>query len=185
HLDVLDVVARIGKEIVNAGMIPVHVRDDDVLHLVRLDAQRLQAFADRIEQLAIALLLGDFVEARVHHESAVGSFDHPDVIDNRAEHVVRIAEDIILRRAPFVTSIADGINFVDVVAHDFLPPIVTPARVSTICTIAVKSLSPPYSAFVVSHWSSTASITACGEPRPLASSKQSRTSLSINAVPNP
>jgi hypothetical protein len=32
---------------------------------------------------------------------------------------------------------------VDIVAHGFFPAIVTPARVSTNFTIAVKSLSPP------------------------------------------
>ena len=45
--------------------------------------------------------------------------------------------------------VADGVDLVDVVAHDFLAsPTVTPARFSIILTMVVKSLSPPYSVLV-------------------------------------
>jgi hypothetical protein len=43
--------------------------------------------------------------------------DGPDVIIERLQHVVRIAADIILRRGPRVMAVADGVDFVDVVAH--------------------------------------------------------------------
>src|SRR6185503_19105606 len=96
-----------------------------------------------------------------------------------------IAEDVILGALPRMRAVADGVNLVDVVAHDFLPPTVTPARFSIILTIEVKSLSPPYSVLVVFHWASVASIIACGTPTLFASSKQSRTSLSMRAVAKP
>ena len=99
---------------------------------------------------AAALLGGRLIEAGVAHEGAVRAFDDPDVIGNRCHLVVRVAEDVILRSLARVRRVADRIDLVDVVAHDFLPT-VTPARFSIILTMAVKSLSPPNSVLVVSH----------------------------------
>ena len=48
HLGVLHVVARVREQVVIAGVVPVHVGGDDVLDLVGLDAERLQALADRM-----------------------------------------------------------------------------------------------------------------------------------------
>src|SRR6185437_15648359 len=147
--------------------------------------ERLQAFADRLGDLASALLCCRFVEAGIADEGAVRALDHPDVIGDRRHLVMGIAEDVVLGPLARMRPVADGINLVDVVAHDFLPPTVTPARFSIILTIEVKSLSPPYSVFVVSHCARVASIIACGVPTLFASSKQSRTSLSISAVAKP
>ena len=130
----------------------MHVSGDHVLHLAGLDTERFQPFADRVDDLAPAFLGGGLVEAGIAHENAVRTFDHPDVIGDRGHLVVRIAEDVILRAHARVLGVADGIDLVDVIAHDFFSaPIVTPARRSIILTMAVKSESPPNSVLVISH----------------------------------
>src|SRR5215831_446921 len=164
----------------------MHVGDDDVAHVVGFDAERLEPLADRMADLAGALLGRRLVKAGVDDKDAVRSFDDPDVIRDRGHVVVRIAEHVVVRALAPVASVFDGIDLVDFVAHGFFSaPMVTPARFSIILTIAVKSLSPPYSALVASHSASTVLMTSLGESSALASSLHSRTSLSINAVPKP
>ena len=51
HLGVLHVIARVGEQVVVAGVVLMHVGDDDVLDLVGLDAERLQPLADRLDDL--------------------------------------------------------------------------------------------------------------------------------------
>ncbi len=87
--------------------------------LVGLDAERFEPLADRMDDLAAALLGGRLIEAGVAHEGAVRPFDHPDVIGDRGHLVVRIAEDVVLRAHARVLGVADGIDLVDVVAHGF------------------------------------------------------------------
>lgn len=41
HLGILDVIARIGEEIVIARVIPMHMRRDDVVDLIRCNTKRL------------------------------------------------------------------------------------------------------------------------------------------------
>src|SRR5262249_32114543 len=134
--------------------------------------------------LAGAFLGGDFIKAGVAYEYAVRPLDDPDVIGDRCHLVMRIAEDVVLGSLARVRRVTDCVDLMDVVAHDFLP-IMMPARLSIILTMAVKSLSPPNSALVASHCSRTELITEFGAPRPFASSTHSRTSLSISAVAKP
>ena len=68
HLGVLDMIARIGEQVVIAGMVPMHVGGDDVLDLVGFDAERLEPLADRMGDLARALLGRGFVEAGVDRQ---------------------------------------------------------------------------------------------------------------------
>src|SRR5262249_24977066 len=150
HLGVLDVIARIGEQVVVAGMIPVHVGGDHVINLVGCNTERLQALAYGMNDGARAFLGGGFVEAGIADKRAVRPLDHPDVIRDRCHLIMRIAENVIFRALACMRRVADRIDLVDVVAHDFLPT-VTPARFSIILTIAVKSLSAPYSLLVVSH----------------------------------
>ena len=131
-------------------MVPMHMRGDHMIDFVGLHAERLQAFADRMNDLARAFLGGGFVEAGVAHKDAVRPLDDPDVVGDRGHLVVRIAENVVLGALARVARVADRVDLVNVVAHDFLPT-VTPARFSIIFTMAVKSLSPPYSVLVVSH----------------------------------
>ncbi len=152
HFGVLNVIARVGKKIVIAGVIPMHMRGDHVVDLVGRNAERPQAFADRVDNLARALLCSRFVEARIADESAMRALDDPYIVGDRGHLVVRIAENIIFRALAGVGRVTDGVDFVDVITHDFFSaPTMTPARFSIILTMDVKSLSPPYSALVVSH----------------------------------
>src|SRR5215467_2741959 len=137
-----------------------------------------------MNDFARPLLGSDLVKAGVAHKSAVRTFDDPDVIGDRCHLVMRITEDVVLGSLARMRRITDRVGLVDVIAHDFLP-IVTPARFSTILTTAVKSLSPPYSVLVVSHWSRTALMTEFGTSNPFASSTHRRTSLSISPVAKP
>ncbi len=88
-------------------------------------------FADGMRDFAPALLSGGLVEAGVADKSAVRAFDDPDVIGNRGHGVVRIAENVVLAPHARVLGVANRVNLVDVVAHDFFP-MVTPARRSII-----------------------------------------------------
>jgi len=142
-------IARVGKEVVVTGMVPMHVRCNHMLDTTRRNAERPEALAHRVNDCACTLPGGDLVEAGIADESAVRSGDHPDVVSDRRHLVVWIAENIIFRALTRVRRITDCVDFVDVI-HDFLPT-VTPARFSTILTMAVKSLSPPNSVLVVSH----------------------------------
>src|SRR3569832_533317 len=175
HLGVLDVIARVREQVVIAGVVPMHVRGDHVVDLAGIDAERFESLADGLCDLAAAFLRGCLVESGVADEGAVWPLDHPDVVGDRRHLVVRVAENVILGALARMRAVADRVDLVNVVAHGFLPPTVTPARVSTIFTIKVKSLSPPYSLLVVSHCSSVAPIIACGTPTCFASSKQRRT----------
>src|SRR6185437_13402710 len=116
----------------------------------RSDAERVQPLADRMDDLPGPRLGGSCIEAGVDHKGAVRALDYPDVIGDRGHLIVRIAEDVILRAHAGVAGVTDGIDFVNIVAHDFFP-MVTPARRSIICAMTVRSESPPNSALVVSH----------------------------------
>src|SRR5262249_7775134 len=169
HLGVLDVVARIGEQIVIASVVPVHMCRDHVIDLVGPNPERLQAFANRMGDFARTFLCRHVVETRVADERAVRTLNDPDVVGDRCHLVMRIAKNVILRPSTGMRPVTDSVDFVDVVAHYFFSlPTITPARFSIILTMAVKSLSPPYSALVVSHWSSTALITALGTFKALA-----------------
>src|SRR5215475_13808862 len=130
-----------------------------------------------MNDFARAFLGRDLIKASIAHESAMRTFNDPDVIGDRCHLIMRIAENVILGSLARMRRIADRIDLMDVITHDFLP-IVMPARFSIILTTAVKSLSPPYSVLVVSHWSRTALITEFGTSNSFASSTHSRTSLS-------
>src|SRR5512144_327127 len=105
-----------------------------------------------MDDLARALLGRHVIEACVADESAVRTLDDPDVVGDRRHLVVRIAKDVIFRTLAGMGRVTDSVDFVGVIAHYFFSaPTMTPARFSIILTIAVKSLSPPYSVLVVSH----------------------------------
>src|SRR4029434_11035896 len=186
HFGILNVVARIRKQVVVAGVIPMHVGSDDVIDLVGLQAECLYAVAHRVSDLSRAFLRGSLIEACVAYKGAVRPLNDPDVVGNRRHLVVRIAEDIILGTLARVSAVTDSVDFVDVAVHAFFSePTMIPARRSIILTIAVKSVSPPNSELVVSHWLSTARITASGTSSAFASSAHSRTSLSMRPVAKP
>ena len=121
HLAVLQVIARAGKQIIVADVIVVHVADDDGRDLIRIDADLLQAFAHRLDQLALALLAHGRVKAGVENDRAGRPDDRPNIEVERLQHVVRIAADEVFRGLAIMMSVADGVNFVGVVAHSSSP----------------------------------------------------------------
>ncbi len=112
HLAILDVVGRIGKEVVVAGVIVVHVGDDDVLDPIRLDPDCPQSLGRRIDHLTPALCRGFAAKAGVDHECPAVADNRPHVEIDRHRPVVRIAADEVRARAPVVAAIADGVDLV-------------------------------------------------------------------------
>ena len=121
HFAVLQVIARLRKQIVVAAMVVMQVADDDVLDAVGRDAKRSEPLAHRLDHLALALLAHRLVEAGIDHDGAGRPDDRPDEEVERLQHVVGIAVDIIRRRRARVVAVTDGIDFVRVVAHENLP----------------------------------------------------------------
>src|SRR5690606_2874926 len=153
---------------------------DHFLDARRIDAERLQARGNRVQQLAPALLRHRGVESGIDHESAMRAADDPDIIIERLDHVGRIAAEEILRRAPGMARIADRIDLVDVDVHGTVfvrARTSAPAHCSTHFTTVVKSASGP--CCVLASWNSCRTMlpTHIGRPMPSASSRQSFTSL--------
>src|SRR5262245_13151323 len=199
HLAILQVIARARKQVVVADVIVMHMADDHGLDRGGIDADRLQSVADRLDQLALALLAHRGVEAGVEDDSLRRPDDRPDIEIERLQHVVGIAADEVLRRLAIVVSVADRIDLVDVVGHGFLPRArhfpsgppsrgartSTPARRSTGCTTVVRSLSGPFSSQAICSMWVTVSATSIGTPSALPSARQSLRSLVISPTVKP
>ncbi len=97
HFLVLQVISRVGKEIVVAAVVVVQVRHDDVGHILRLHANGGQRLAHRLHDLTATLVGHGVIKTRVHHKCSVWTSDQPHVVRERLQDVVRIAEDEVLR----------------------------------------------------------------------------------------
>jgi hypothetical protein len=84
----------------------------------RGDSKREQAVAHRLYDLALAAPAHRLVEAGIDDDRARRPHDGPHEEVERLQHVVRIAADEVLRRPARVMAVADGVNLVDVVAHE-------------------------------------------------------------------
>src|SRR5262245_23227166 len=117
HLAVLQVVARAGKQVVVANVIVMHVADDDGPYLRGVDADRFQSLADRLDHFALALLAHGRVEPGIEDDGAGASDNGPNVEIERLQHVMGVAADEVFRCLAIMMPVANGIDFVDVVAH--------------------------------------------------------------------
>src|SRR5262249_15257540 len=117
HLAILQVVARAGKQVVVANVIVMHVADDDGPYLRGVDADRFQSLADWLDHFALALLAHGRVEAGIEDDGAGASDNGPNVEIERLQHVVGVAADEVFRCLAIMMLVANGIDFVDVVAH--------------------------------------------------------------------
>ncbi len=113
HLAVLDVECRVRKQVEIAGMVVVHVGDDYVLDLRRIDTEPCEAVGGRAQQFAPAqpCLLG--AEAGIDYERAAAAAHRPDEIIERHRRIVRIATEEVLSGTAVVPRIADGVDFVE------------------------------------------------------------------------
>ena len=68
HLAFLQVIARFGEQRVVAAVIVVHVTDDHIFDIRRIDADRFQTFCRMAHDLALALFRDVEVEAGVEDE---------------------------------------------------------------------------------------------------------------------
>ena len=98
-------------------MVVVQVRDDDVLHLVGGDVQRLEAFDDWTQQRPTPLGRHVGAEAGVDDEGAVRPDDGPDEIGERLDDVVQIAAQEVLGGRAIVVRVADRVDLVLAVTH--------------------------------------------------------------------
>jgi hypothetical protein len=70
HFSVLHMVPSLRERVVIAGMIPVHVGDDDILDGVRPNPERLEPFLDREHEFPVPPRTCGTVEAGVDHDGA-------------------------------------------------------------------------------------------------------------------
>jgi hypothetical protein len=102
-------------------MIVMQVADDDGLDRVGGDAERRKSVPHRLDHLALPLFAHGFVEAGVDHDRPGGPDDRPDEEIERLQDVVRVAVDEIRGRTARMMTVANGVNFVNVVGHEFIP----------------------------------------------------------------
>src|SRR5205823_1397530 len=100
-----------------AGMVVMQMRDDDVAHLLRVDADRAQSFNGMLQQLASARLRRRQIEAGIDDDGSLAIANDPDKIVDRHWIVVRVftrARGVkkILRCRPVMPRIAQGDNLV-------------------------------------------------------------------------
>ena len=112
HFQFLEMERRLREEIEIADMVVMQVRDDDVLHLRRVDAEQLQAARGTAQMLATALGGHGGGEAGVDDDLAALAADQPDEVVERHRPVVRITADEVFRRAPIVMRVLERVNLV-------------------------------------------------------------------------
>ncbi len=116
HLELLHVQQGRREKIEVADVVVVQVRDHHVLHLRRVHAEQPQPLGRAAQVVPRALERHGFREAGVHHHFAAFAADQPHEVVERHRPVVRIAADEILRRAPRMVRVLDGVDLVG--AHD-------------------------------------------------------------------
>ena len=121
HLAVLNVKRRVREQIVVAGVVVMHVADDDILDPVRIDADRQEPVARRTQKLAPALFRHRRVEAGVEDQRPALADNGPDEIVERHRPVMRVAAVEIVSRRALVVRIAHGIDLIGVAAHGCPP----------------------------------------------------------------
>jgi hypothetical protein len=117
HLAVLQVECGVGEQIVVAGMVVMHVADDDVADLFGVDPDRHEAVARAAQELAPALFRHRRIEPGVEDQRPALADDRPDEIIERHGPVMRVAAIEVLARPALVMGIAHGIDFVSVGGH--------------------------------------------------------------------
>ena len=114
HLVVLEVEAGVRERAEAAGVVVVHVGDDDLLDPGRLhphQGQSFRRFADDLPLPAGRLLAG---ESGVDDDRALGVGDEPDVVVEVARGLVGVPADEVLGGGAFMASVADGVDGVGV-----------------------------------------------------------------------
>ena len=109
HLAVLQVIARLRKQIVIAAMVVMQVTDDDALYRLS-DTERCEPIAHRLDHLALTFLAHRLVEASVDNNCARRADDRPDKKIERLQNVVWIAVNEISRRPARMVAIANGVT---------------------------------------------------------------------------
>jgi len=113
HLAILHVIPRVRKDIVIAGVIVMHVGQDDVFNLRKIDARGLEAVGGRPCQLTRAPRRHVGVETGIDHDGPAASLQHPDEEIHRHRPVMRIATEKILGPMPLgVVGVANRQYFV-------------------------------------------------------------------------
>jgi len=102
-------------------MIVMHVADDDGLDRVSGDAERREPIARRLDHFALAFFAHRFVEAGIDDDRTRRPDDRPHEEIERLQDIVRVAVDEIRGRAARMMTVADGVDLVNVVGHEFIP----------------------------------------------------------------
>ncbi len=117
HLAILNVVPRGWEFIQAAGVIVMHVRDDHILYLRRIDADHLQPFGRRPKQLALAFARHLRIEAGIDYERSLFTYNCPhEEVDGHGS-IVRIAAQKVLAGPPWMVRVTDRVDFVSIRFH--------------------------------------------------------------------
>ena len=100
HLHLLDMVARGGEQAGIAGMVEMHMGQDDIADGRGLHADAAQALGHRAADGTVAALRGGLVEAGVDDETSILADDGPDEEVERHRRVMRIAAKEIVSAPP-------------------------------------------------------------------------------------
>src|SRR6185436_7767113 len=117
HFLVLQVIAGIGEQRDVAGMVVMHVGDDNVADLAGLESERSDAFGDRPHDLPVALLCHGLAETGVDDDPALRVRDDPYVIIQWHLGVVRVAADEVFRRTAHEPRIFDRMDLINILFH--------------------------------------------------------------------
>ena len=95
-----------------AGVIVVHVTDDDVGDLRRIDIHGRNPRRHRLHQLPAARRADGSIESGVEHKQDFGTADRPDIIIERHGTVVLVAADEIVAGGALQVGVADCADFI-------------------------------------------------------------------------
>ncbi len=114
YFRILYVEACLGKQLDVSRVIVVHVRDDDILHVLHLHTDGGEPLGDGAQERSPAPRRGGGIKAGVDDDGALVSLDHPHVVVQRHGLRMIIAAQKIQITAPLQMAVADS---VDAMAH--------------------------------------------------------------------
>ena len=109
-LGVLHVETRAREQRHVAGVVVVHVRDDDILHFGGIDSHGGKSVGNRTQQRAPAAGGCGRVKARVHDDAVCIAPDQPHVIIERHRLGMVVAAEKIVVAGAIQVPVADGVD---------------------------------------------------------------------------
>ncbi len=96
HLTILKMKTRVGKQSVITRMVIVHMRNNDVFNLSRINAKLAQTVFNAMRDGPATLTGHGSIKSGINHNRARGPYDGPDKIVNRHRSVVWISPQKVI-----------------------------------------------------------------------------------------